>query len=63
MVEEVLGLSVGEHSPETLKRYIEQRPIDALSHIKSIQGLHKEVLFHHLEASCHTTLDSFFRSV
>ena len=46
-----------------LKKYFEQRPNDALSHIKSIQRLHKEVSSHHLEASCQTTIDSFFRLV
>ena len=61
MVEEVVGLSVVERSLETLKKYFEQRPNDALSHIKSIQELRKEVLSHHLEASCQTTIDSFFR--
>jgi hypothetical protein len=39
VVEEVVGLSVVEHSLETLKKYFEQRPNDALSHIRSIQGL------------------------
>ena len=39
VVEEVVGLSVAERSLETLKKYFEQRPNDALSHIKSIQGL------------------------
>ena len=63
VVEEVVGLSVAERSLETLKKYFEQRPNDALSHIKSIHGLHKEVSSHHLEASRHTTIDSFFRLV
>ena len=39
VLEEVARLSVVEHSLETLKKYFEQRPNDALSHIKSIQGL------------------------
>ena len=39
VVEEVVGFSVVERSLETLKKYFEQRPNDALSHIKSIQGL------------------------
>ena len=60
VVEEVVGLSVVECSLETLKKYFEQRPNDALSHIKSIQELHKEVSSHHLEASHRTTIDSFF---
>ena len=38
-VVEVAGLSVVERSLETLNNYFEQRPNDALSHIKSIQGL------------------------
>ena len=63
VVEEVVGFSVVERSLETLKKYFEQRPNDALSHIMSIQGLHKEVSSHHLEASRHTTMDSFFRLV
>lgn len=63
VVEEVVGFSVVERSLETLKKYFEQRPNDALSHIKSIQGLQKEVSSHHLEASHHTTIDSFFRLV
>ena len=60
VVEEVVGLSVIERSLKTLKKYFEQRPKDALSHIKSIQGLQKEVTPHHLEASHQTTIDSFF---
>ena len=56
-------MSVNECSLETLENYIEQRPNDALSHIRSIQGLQKEVSSHHLEASCHTTIDYFFRLV
>ena len=63
VVEEVVGSNVVEPSLETLKKYFEQRPIDALSHIRSIQGLQKEVSSHHLEASRHTTIDSFFRLV
>jgi hypothetical protein len=63
VVEEVVGLSVVERSLETLKKNFEQRPNDALPHIKSIQGLHKEVSSHHLEASHHTSMDSFFRLV
>ena len=65
VVEEVVGLSVVERSLETLKKYFEQRPNDALSHIRSIQGLQKEVSSHHndLDASRHTTIDSFFRLV
>jgi hypothetical protein len=59
-VEEGVGLSVAERSLETLKEYYEQRPNDALSHIKSIQGLQKKVSCHHLEASRPTTIDSFF---
>ena len=39
VVEEVVGLSVGEHSLHISKKYFEQRPSDALSHIRSIQGL------------------------
>ena len=38
VVEEVIGLSVAERSLDSLKKYFEQRPNDALSHIKSIQG-------------------------
>ena len=41
VVEEVVGFSVVERSLETLKKYFEQRPTDALSHIMSIQGLQK----------------------
>ena len=52
MVEEVVGWSVVGRSLETLKKYFEERPNDALPHMKSIQELHKEVLSHHLEASC-----------
>ena len=63
VVEEVVGFSVDEHSLETLKKYLEQRPHDALSHIKSIQELQKEVSSRHLEVSCHTTNDSFFQLV
>ena len=63
MVEEVIGFSVVGHSLETSKKYFEQRSNDALSHIKSIQGLHKEVSSHQLEASHHTTIDFFFRLV
>ena len=62
-VVEVVELTVAELSLETLKKYFEQRPNDALSHIRSIQGLQKEVSSHHLEASHHTTIDSFFRLV
>ncbi len=60
VVEEVVGWSVVERSLETLKKYFEQRPNDALSHIKSIQELQKEVSSHHLEASRQTNIDSFF---
>ena len=63
VVEEVVGLSVVECSLEILKKYLEQRPNDALSHIKSIQELKKEVSSHHLEASRQTIIDSFFRLV
>jgi hypothetical protein len=63
VVEEVIGLSVVERSLETLNKYFEQRPNDALSHIKSIQELQKEVSSQHLEASCQTTIDSFFHLV
>ena len=63
MVEEVVGLSVVGRSLKTLKKYFEQRPNDALSHIRIIQGLKKEVSSHHLEASRHTTIDSFFQLV
>ena len=41
-VVEVVGLSVVERSLETLKKCFEQRPNDALSHIKSIQGSRKK---------------------
>jgi hypothetical protein len=61
VVEEVVGLSVAEPSLETLKKYFEERPNDALSHFMSIQGLQKEVSSHQLEASRHTIIDSFFR--
>ena len=37
VVEEVIGLSVAEHSLETLKKYFEQRPDDALSHIRAFK--------------------------
>ena len=60
VVEEVIGLSVAERSLDSLKKYFEQRPNDALSHIKSIQELQKEISSHHLEASRQTTIDSFF---
>jgi hypothetical protein len=63
VIEEVVGLNVVECSLETLKKYFEQRPDDALSHIKSIQGLQKEVASHLLEASRQTTIDYFFRLV
>ena len=63
VVEEVVGLSVGERSLKTLKKYFEQRSNDALSRIRSIQKLHKEVSSHHLEASRHIIIDSFFRLV
>ena len=43
VVEEVVGFSVVERSLETVKKYFERRPNDALSHIRSIQGLQKEV--------------------
>ena len=36
VVKEVVGFSVAERSLETLKKYFEQRPNDALSHITSI---------------------------
>jgi hypothetical protein len=39
VVEDVVGSSVVECSLETLKKHFEQRPNDALSHIRSIQGL------------------------
>ena len=39
VVEEVVGFSVAKRSLETLKKYFEQRPNDALSHIRSIRGL------------------------
>ena len=57
VVQKIVGLSVVECSLETLKNYSEQRPNDALSHIRSIQGLQKEVSSHH------TTIDFFFRLV
>jgi citrate lyase beta subunit len=60
VVEEVVRLSVVESSLETLRKYFEQRPNDALSHIMIIQGLHEEISSHHLEASCQTTIDFFF---
>ena len=64
VVEEVVGLSVAGCFLETLKKYFEQRPNDALSHIRSMQGLQKEVSSHHLEASRQTNIiDSFFRLV
>ena len=63
MVEEVVGLSVVEHSLEILKKYFKQIPNDALSYIINIQGLEKEVSSHHLKASCHTTIDYFFQLV
>ena len=43
VVEEVVRFSVVERSLETLKKHFEQRPNNTLSHIKSIQGLQKEV--------------------
>ena len=61
VVEEVIGFSVAERSLKALKKYFELIPNDALSHIRIIQGLHKEVSSHHLEASHQTTIDSFFR--
>ena len=64
VVEVVVGLSVNERSLETLKKYFEHRPNDALSHINIIQGLHNEISSHPLEASRQTIiLDSFFRLV
>jgi hypothetical protein len=39
VVDEIVGLSCVERSLETLKKYFEQRPNDACSHIMSIQGL------------------------
>ena len=63
VVEEVVGFSVAERSLETLKKYFEQRRNGASSHIRSIQGLWKEVSSHHLEASRQTSIDSFFRLV
>ena len=60
VVEEVVGLSVAERSLKTLKEYFEQRPNDALSHIRSIRSLQKEVSSHHLEASRQTIIDFFF---
>ena len=63
VIEEVVGLSVVVRSLETSNKYLEQRPNDALSHIKNIQGLQKEVSSHHLEASHQTSIDSFFRLV
>ena len=60
VIEEVVGLSVVELSLETLKKYFEQRPYDALSYIMSIPRLRKKVSSHHLEAYRHTTIDSFF---
>jgi hypothetical protein len=63
VVEEVVGLSVTERSLETLKKYFEERPNDALSHVKSIQGLHNEVSSHPLKAYRQTTIDSFFRLI
>jgi hypothetical protein len=54
VVEEVVGFSVVEHSLETLKKCLEQRPNDALPHIISIQELQKEVLSHHSGAFGHT---------
>ena len=62
-LEKVIGFSVAKRSLEILKKYFEQRPNDALSHIKRIQGLHQEVSSHYLEASHHTTIESFFRLV
>ena len=63
VVEVVVGLSVDERSLETLKKYFEQRPNDALSHIRSIQGLQKEISSHHLEASRQINIDYFFQLV
>ena len=63
VVEEVVGLSVAERFLETLKKYFVQRPNDALSNIRSIQRLQKEVSSHHLEVSRQTTIDSFFQLV
>ena len=63
VVEEVVGLSIVGRSLETLKKYFEQRPDDALSHIMSIQGLQKEVPSHHLEASRRVSIDCFFQLV
>ena len=62
VVEEVARLSVVELSLDTLKEtlWTNLRPNDALSYIRSIQGLQKEVSCHHLEASRQTTIDSFF---
>ena len=39
VVEEVVGLDVAKCSLETLEKHFEQRPNDALSHIKSILEL------------------------
>ena len=41
MVEEVVGFIVAECSLETLTKYFEQRPNDALEHIRSTQGVQK----------------------
>ena len=60
VVEEAVGLNVAERSLENLKKYFQQRPFDVLSHIRSIEGLQKEVSSHHLVSSHKTIRDSFF---
>ena len=56
VVEEVVGFSFVGRSLETLNK----DQIIPLSHITSIRGLQKEGSSHRLEASSHTTIDSFF---
>ena len=51
VVEEVVGLNVAECSLENLKKYVQQRPFDVLSHSRSIEGLQKEVSSHRLVLS------------
>ena len=70
VVEEVVGLNVAKRSLENLKKYFHytlmhrkyffNRPFDVLPHIKSIEGLQKEVSSHRLVSSHQTTIDSFF---
>ena len=54
------GVGFAKRCPETLKKDLEQRPNDVLSHTRTIQALQKEISSHCLKDFHQPTIDSFF---